>query len=250
VNRIKAEIESNFEAFTTSWKSDLSNSMAVLDSHRDDFLKSYARIASLNAWRANVLQNRISEPSLEFFAEAVNDAVVSHVFARFGSWRSALMSLRSCIENTCYCLYYKDHTIELRLWESGKHRPGFSEVCDYLEHHPDIAPLGNSSVTGIELIKIEYATLSRAVHSSAKRFRMSPSVHQTALWKPEVVSLGQWKTREQRMLYGLNLLLVTVFREFLQGTQQAALRKALSLVIPTSKHAKIKSELKVRVITD
>lgn len=248
MSALKAEIEANFEAFSTSWKTELPKSISALDSYRDDFGKSYARIASLNAWRTNVLESRISEGSLEFFAESINDAVVSHVFARFGSWRSALMSLRSCIENTFYCLYYKDHPIELRLWETGKHRPGFSEIHTYLEHHPDIALFGNIPVTGLASIKDEYATLSRAVHASAKNFRMSPNVHQTALWKPEAASLGQWRTREQHTLSGLNLLLITVFREFLQGTQQSALRKSLSFVIPASLQPKVKSELKVSIV--
>src|SRR5204862_7086402 len=142
--------------------------IAALDAHRDAFLSSYSRIASMNAWRSDMLETIVSASSLEFFAEALNDVLISHVFARFGSWRSALMSLRSCIENTCYCLYYKDHPVELRLWESGKHRPPFAEIHGYLASHPDIEPLGSSPVTGLANLKSEYGTLSRAVHASAK----------------------------------------------------------------------------------
>src|SRR5215213_4616852 len=119
---IRLEIEANFERFTQSWKSDLPRVMASLDTHSATFLESYSRLVSMNAWRSNILEDRISTGSLEFFAEALNDALVSHVFARIGSWRSALISLRSCIENTCYCLFYKDHPVELRLWEGGTHR--------------------------------------------------------------------------------------------------------------------------------
>lgn len=243
----KAELAANFETFTASWKAELPKSITALDSHPDEFLKSYSRIASMNAWRSNVLEQRVSEQSLEFFAEALNDALVSHVFARFGSWRSALMSLRSCIENTCYCLYYMDHPIELRLWQSGRHRPGFSEIHTYLEHHPDISIIGSSPVTGLASIKDEYGTLSRAVHASAKSFRMSPNVHDVALWKPDAISLGQWRTREQHTLGGLNLLLVSMFRSVLSGTQQPGLRKALAIVIPSSIHSRVKTELKVTI---
>jgi hypothetical protein len=247
VSLTKAEIAANFDAFTMSWKADLPNAIAALDGHRDEFLKSYGRIASMNAWRSNVLEGRISKPSLEFFAEALNDGLVSHVFAHFGSWRSALMSLRSCIENTYYCLFYKDHPVELRLWQSGRHRPGFSEIHAYLEHHPDISSLGCTPVTGLALIKDEYGTLSRAVHASAKSFRMSPNVHDVALWKPDVVSLGQWRTREQHTLGGLNLLLISIFHDELSGAQQQGLRKALAIVVPASMHTRVKRELKVTI---
>jgi hypothetical protein len=243
----KTEIAANFDSFTTTWKAELPKSIATLDSHRDEFLKSYSRITSMNAWRSNVLELKLPEASLEFFAEALNDALVSHVFARFGSWRSALKSLRSCIENTCYCLYYKDHPVELRLWESGRHRPSFSEVHTYLGQHPDISPHGNSPVTGLATMKEEYSTLSRAVHASAKSFRMSPNVHDVLLWKPEAASLGQWKTREQHTLGALNLLLTTIFRDFLTGAQQTGLRKALAAVIPSSMHSRVKTELKITI---
>jgi hypothetical protein len=242
-----AEIEAHFDAFTTSWKSELPESIASLDSYRDTFLRSYSRIISMNAWRSNFLENNISKGSLEFFGEALNDALISHVFARFGSWRSALKSLRSCIENTCYCLYYKDHPIELQLWELGKHRLGFSEVHNYLEQHPNLAPLRNASVTGLATIKDEYGTLSRAVHASARSFRMSPNVHKVAFWRPNEQSLGQWHSREKCTLSGLNLLLTAMFRESLSAAQQRSLRTALALVIPTSFHNKIKSKLNVTI---
>ena len=74
---------------------------------------------------------------------------------------------------------------------------------------------------------------------------MSPNVHDIALWKPESASLRRWLTRERHTLCGLNLLLTAMFREFISGTQQPGLRKALGIVIPTSMHARVKSELRV-----
>ena len=64
---------------------------------------------------ALVLEPRMTADSLAFFLEAQNDALVSHVFGNLGSWRSALKALRSCIENVAFCLYYKDHPVELHL---------------------------------------------------------------------------------------------------------------------------------------
>ncbi len=149
----KAEIEENFNAFTELWKRELPASIAELDKSASIFGTSYARIVSLNAWRAALLAGRLSAASVEFFSEAVNDVLVSHVFARMGTWRTALMSLRGAIENVCYCLFYKDHPVELRLWETGKHRPAFSDVHGYLQQHPDVAPLGNTPVTGLAGLK-------------------------------------------------------------------------------------------------
>jgi hypothetical protein len=244
---VNAEIEANFDAFASSWKSELQTTITALDVHRVDFLDSYRRIVSMNAWKTSVLETRISEGSLEFFAEALNDVLNSHVCARHGAWRSALMSLRSSIENTCYSLYYMDHPVELELWYKGEHRPAFSEIHTYLEKHPEIKVLGNSPITGLALIKTEYSTLSRAVHASSKGFRMSPNAREVVLWNADAASLGRWISRERSTLCGLNLLLTAIFRRFLQGAQQIGMRQSLSLVIPKSFHLRIKSELKVTV---
>lgn len=158
------------------------------------------------------------------------------------------MSLRSCVENTCYCMFYKDHAVELRLWETGKHRPGFSETLTYLKNHPDVAPFANNIVSGIASVEAEYSTLSRAVHASAKGFRMSVADQQATLWRPDAISLSQWKTREGHTLSGLNLLLLTMYRDALHGAQQMSLRRALSMVVPPALAAKVKADLKVTII--
>jgi len=61
--------------------------------------------------------------------------------------------------------------------------------------------------------------------------------------------MGQWQTREQHGLCGINLLLTTMFREQLTGTRQPGLRKALANVFPPTMHTKIKTELKVTIPT-
>ena len=242
-----AETEANFNAFTASWREKLPLSIAALGAHRNVFLGSYSRIAAFNAWKCNVMDRKASSDSLKFFVEAINDALVSHVFAGFGSWRVSLMSLRSCIENTYNFLYYMDHPIELRLWELGEHRLGFSDVHLYLERHPDIAPFHKSTISGLPTLKAEYGTLSRAVHASASGFRMSPDGKTVSLWRPEAASLNQWNTREKHTFGSLNLLLTSVFRESLQGTQNLPLRQALARVIPDSLRARLKSDYKVTI---
>ena len=244
-----AEIEKGFDDFTKLWKNEFPGVIADLDAHRAIYLQSYSRIASMNAWRASVLDGKISAGSLEFFAEAINDALVSHIWARFGAWRSALMSLRSCIENTVYSLYYKDHPIELTLWENGKHRPTFSEVHTYLAGHPEIEPLAASPVTGLAAIKGEYGMLSRAVHASAKSFRMSASMHHVVFWTSDATSLGQWRTRERHVLTALNLLLLSIFRTHLQGTQRRGLRTAVANLLSSPLRNRAKTELKINLPT-
>ena len=108
--------------------------------------------------------------SAAFFFEAHNDALVSHVSASTGAWRSALQALRSCIENTLAAVYYNDHPIELELWQSSRFMLGFSELLGYMEKHPRLSPLG-VQLSGLAAMKTEYATLSKAVHASAANFR-------------------------------------------------------------------------------
>jgi hypothetical protein len=129
------ETEANFEAFDHDWRNSMAQVATELANDRAPFLMSYRRMVSLHAWRA-FLEKRISESSLAFFLEAQNDGLTSHVFANLGSWRSALKALRSCIENVMFCLYYKDHPVELILWEKGLHRPQISDFITYLERHP------------------------------------------------------------------------------------------------------------------
>src|SRR5437867_1900885 len=143
------EIEANFDAFSTQWKAELGAVSAHLANERAYYVSSYIRVASLNAWREALLSGLISSGSLAFFLEAQNDAVISHVLASLGSWRSALKSLRSCIENVCSCLYYKDHPVELELWTAGNHRMDFINLIKYLWRHPELQGV-RKSITGLQ----------------------------------------------------------------------------------------------------
>ena len=238
------ETENNFHAFDAAWKKRMGEVSDELVKDTTVYLASYRRIVSLQAWRA-FLEPRISEASLAFFLEAQNDALTSHVFANLGTWRSALKALRSCIENVAFCLYYKDHPVEFKLWEKGKHRLPISDYLAYLENHPQrvVVP----SVDSMPQLQKEYSTLSKAVHASAKGFRMTNDIQTTLLWSDAKTSQGAWRTRESDVLINLNLLLLAHFREQLSGAAEPGLREAIGLAVPAALFTEVKTHLKVVV---
>lgn len=236
------ETEENFRTFDAEWRTEMARVAAELAKQGAIYLGSYRRIVSLQAWRT-FLEPRISDSSLAFFLEAQNDALTSHVFANLGSWRAALKALRSCIENIAFCLYYKDHPVELRLWDTGKHKPPISDYMTYLEHHPQRVKV--PKVDPMPHLEAEYSTLSKAVHASAKGFRMTHDVKTTLLWSDAKDSLEQWQTRESAVVTNLNLLLLAHFRDQLGGAAEAGLREAISMAVPAALFPDIKTNLKV-----
>lgn len=240
------ELEANFRNFSTTWNNDLRRNTDALAQHSQDYLASYQQLVSLQAWRTTVLEQCIPPESLEFFLEAQNDALTSHIQASIGSWRTALKSLRSCIENALFTLYYMDHPVELTLWQTGKHKMGFAEIIKYLDHHPKLDGTA-SALSGREILKKEYETLSKAVHGSARSFRMTEDGKAVNLWSTEKRRLSQWRSRENSVLKGLNLLYLTFFREELKGAKQAHLRAVLGFCIPQSKDREIQQAYGVRI---
>jgi hypothetical protein len=238
------ETETNFKGFDTDWRRNMSAVAAELAKDSALFLASYQRLVSLQAWRSH-LETRISEGSLAFFLEAQNDALTSHVFACLGSWRSALKALRSCIDNVLFCLYYKDHPVELEMWQSGTHKPTFTELFNYFEHHP--AHVDHATVDAVPVLRAEYSTLSRAVHASSKGFRMTKDVKTTLLWSDSKEEKGKWQTRERAVIENVNLLLLALFRNDLSGSALPGLRDAISLAIQSSKYGDIKTHFKVAI---
>jgi len=236
------ETEANFKAFDHDWRSDMAAVAAELSKDNSSYLASYRRIASLQAWRA-FLETRISEESLAFFLEAQNDALTSHVFANLGSWRSALKALRSCIDNVLFCLYYKDHPVELALWHLGRHKLTFAEHFTYLDNHPD--RIQEPSIDAMPVLRAEYATLSKAVHASAKMFRMTNNIKETLLWSDAASERGKWHTREQVVIANINLCLLALFRRELEGAGAAGLRDAIGLAVSPTKWSDIKTHMKV-----
>lgn len=240
------EIDNNFSIFFDEIETKLFKVIKELNTNRDDFSASYRRLVSMQAWRTELLENGNIATGAEFFREAQNDALVSHALARQGAWRVSLMALRSCIENTLFCLFYNDHPVELDLWRAGEHRLGFSETINYLSNHPKFRDLPET-FTGISGLKSEYSTLSKAVHASSKLFRVTKKGEIEGLNIATKQDLGGWKTREKSCLVNINLILLTFFREDLHGAANINLRKAVSLVIGSSKHEEIYKKLGIKL---
>lgn len=240
------EVDGNFERFYGSIPKEIETTFLGLSAQKDKFRDSYRRLVSLQAWRGELIENIVSADAELFFKEAQNDAIMSHSLARQGAWRVALMSLRSCIENILYGIYYKDHPIELLQWKNSNFRIGFTETIGYLSKHPALEGLTEQDCA-LDVIKTEYSTLSKAVHASTNSFRVTKTGEIEGLNIVSLPDLGAWATRERVTLIALNYLLITVFREHLLGAANLNLRKSISLVIPEKKHPTIKEIFKVNL---
>ena len=104
-----------------------------------------------------------------------------------------------------------------------------------------------AQVTGLDLLRREYGTLSMAVHASSKNFRMTEAGGVPSLWMSDRAALGRWTTREAGTLVALNLLLFCLFCDELRGTRLVGVRKAVSLVIPPKLRPAVRKALKVRL---
>lgn len=239
MTQLEDEIAANFVKFTSEWSSaHLKNVRALHNS--PVFLASYKRLTALQAVKTFLVEPNYSQGSAAFFFEAHNDALVSHVAASSGAWRSALQSLRSSIENTLSAFYYSEHPVELELWNSGKFRLSYSELMKYAEKHPRFAAV-NKRAIGLEAIDMEYGTLSKAVHASAEKFRMTDTASRVLLWSDDLTRASQWATREKKTVEGICLLIVSKHREALQGARLAQLREVLGLVLSRAAKTALKS---------
>ena len=236
------EVDAHFARFKENWRDELTGTMASLDASEPILKESYRRITSLNAWRGFLEAGIADEEVQKFFIEAQNDALTSHVLASMWSFLSALKSLRSCIENVLFTLYYKDHPIEMKLWLAGEHKMGFESLHKYLLAHPELKGI-DPNHAGLGSLKDEYSTLSRAVHASSSRFRMTDDDEQTNIWSDDVIKLRQWKTREDRTLASINKLLLSLNKASLTGTAHRGLRQAASFTLPTGARATLEESL-------
>lgn len=239
------ELDANSEAFKLKWKQDLDGNFATLGGN-EKFQASYRRIAALQALRTSLIAPLYGADVSAFFVEAQNDALTSHVFASFGAWRSSLKALRSCIEDTFGALYFKDHPVELKLWEQGDFRLGFTSTHKYFADHPDLKAC-KDGVSGLDVIKEEYATLSKAVHGSAKGFRMTENAAGLLLWNTQNAKLGAWDTRHRKVIESLCLLVVSLHSQRLQGAAHAGLRAVLGYAIGPNRRTQLRDQLHVHV---
>lgn len=244
---LRAEIEENFNTFEAQWPKEQVAATTAIAPARNKFVASFVRISSIQAWRVTLLRDMLDEDSEAFFFEAQNDLLVSHCLARSGSFRQALKALRSAIDNVLFALYYKDHPVELKKWELGQHKLNFTEMHNYFIGHPALSGVSGSE-SGLDVLKTEFGTLSKAVHGSAKQFRMTDKLDEICLWDTDVASVGMWETREKAVILAMNYLLAHMFREQLTGAQRMGLRQAMGLVVPKTRYAYFKATLKITVI--
>lgn len=248
MKQLSIEIESAFARFGPEIDSQIQQSITQLGKSNAEFLTSYKRLVSLQAWRSELLESVIPEGALEFFLEAQNDAVLSHVLARMGCWRSSLQSLRSVIENVYHSIYYKDHPVELVLWEQHDHKLDRVDLEKYLQKHPalaDVAP----NLNGLRLLNPAFTVLNNAVHGSARGFRMTSNVSEPRICSSDKARLGKWLTNERDVIVGVNLLLIAIFRNHIAGAARPNLRKAIGLSLPKPLAVQVKNELKVTIPT-
>ena len=239
---LEKEIRANFDKFSQRAGADAQKAASALDAAKDQFAESYIRIVSLQAWRVEILEKRMSSESLGFFLEAQNDALLSHLFARLGVWRSALQALRSVLENVLQALFYMDHPVELRLWRLGKHKLSFQELRNYFKEHPELRGQ-TGAVAALQALAGEYRTLSKAVHGSAAGFRMTGGSTGPKFFKADGNDVGKWITREKAVITGINLLLIALLKNDLAGTRALPLRRVLRLALPAGKKTAVKAAL-------
>lgn len=239
------EVDHNYHEFTKKWLSDLEATQNKLSKSDKIFKESYRRLTTFQAWRAAIFEPIIDDDSAAFFVEAHNDALVSHVMARSGAFRVALQSLRSSIENSLLSVYYMDHPVELEQWNEGVFKIGFRELIKYFNNHPRLAKL-HEKVCSLNELNSEYEILSKAVHGSAKNFRMTPG-GRVSLWSSDKVTLNKWQTRERSTVMAINSLLICIFRDDLQGTANGNLRKSLGFLYSSKKRDEIKTAIQVNI---
>lgn len=248
MNKLREELTGSFDLFAKELRDSYVKNFDELDKNKKYYLESYERLTSLQAWRAYIIEVECNKFCLDFFIEAQNDMLLSHCFARIGSWRGALKSMRSAIDNILFFVYYKDHHIEYRLWELGKHQLPISEYMSYIYRHPDFIKKSDK-ITGVELLKAEYPTLSKAVHGSSKSFRMTKDGNFPNLMASEIPLLNQWVAREKEVIKCVNLLLMAIFNHKLKGAAMRNLRKSISFSVPEGLHSLLLEEMEIRLFT-
>jgi len=241
--KVSAEVAHNYGVFAVSFPERITAN-AVASRGKGHLVESYGRIATLNSLKIDLIIPNFSVGAAQFFFEAHNDALLSHVHASFGSWRAALQSLRSFMENIMSAIYYADHPIELEKWETGDFRLSPRELREYCASHPRIAAV-NKSLNVKDALDAEYATLSKAVHASNTLFRMTTAAGDINIGSFSDAELGKWSTREKATISICTLIVVAVLHTQLDGAKRPQLRKALGLTLSAQARKAAKEALGV-----
>lgn len=245
--KVPSQIKSNYLAFTKTVSSSI---VANIEGFKGDekLVESYSRIAAINALKVDLVEPNFPKGAAHFFFEAHNDALLSHVNASFGSWRPALQSLRSFMENTLAAVYYMDHPVEYEKWSVGEFQLSPREMRDYIAGHPRLIALVKELDLKAALDK-EYGTLSKAVHGSSSLFRMTSADGKTNIASPSMADLGKWSARERNAVDICITVVLAVISSFLDGTKMQNLRAALSNAVQTKSRAALKKHMNIIIPT-
>jgi len=239
-----SEVATNFADFENRWKGQWSHAEQHLATS-SEYFDGFKRLISIQAWRSEILEDELSDGAHQFILEGQNDLLISYILARSGQWRSSLQTQRAAIENYLNGLYFMDHPVELELWDLQKFKNQTSDLFTYFTNHPkNIGRDGRSF--GIPALKAEYATLSKAVHGSAKPFRMTRN-DGPKFFSEDAVSLAKWASRNRMVVRGLNLLLLSLLSTELQGSKRRNLRKAIAFSLRQADKSWIKAEYNVSI---
>lgn len=238
-------ISANYTAFSERVPEMISENFAEFRGHQK-LIQSYARIAAINALKVELVARYYSPGAAEFFYEAHNDLLISHVNASFGSWRPALQSLRSFMENSLAALYYSDHPVELEKWSKGKFSITPRELREYASEHPLVEPLSGTIAIKKNLDQ-EYATLSKAVHGSSSLFRMTNETGKTSLATVSKADLGKWSTRECSTVDVCATVFCAALQGHLDGAKLPNLREAIGKALLKNSRAALRKHSSIIV---
>ena len=242
---VSEEVKANYLALTDKTVTTISDNIASFKGKKA-LLESYARLATLNAIKLDLIEGDWSEPAKRFFEEAHNDAMLSHLNASFGSWRPALQSMRSFLENTMMAIYYSEHPVELLKWERGDHRIEPRDLREYVASHPVIALVASDTDLKKELDS-EYRDLSAAVHGSKSIFRMTNSDGKPNLAETKPERLGKWAARERATVNLCVLMLASFFNQGLDGAKRQPMRDSMRISLSKKSKAALKKHFNVRI---
>lgn len=243
--KVPDNIKANYLAFSQAVSNSIVANIAAFRGE-EKLTESYARIAVINALKVDLVEPHFPEGAAHFFFEAHNDALLSHVNASFGSWRPALQSLRSFMENTMAAIYYLDHPVEFEKWSIGEFQISPKELRQYVAEHPKINKLVKELDLKMALDK-EYGTLSKAVHGSSSLFRMTAADGKTNIANPNLIDLGKWSTRERSTVDICLTALLGVLSHHLDGAKMQNLRATLGVAIQSRGRAALKKHMDVSI---
>lgn len=207
--------------------------------------ESYKRIISYGALYFGINQH-CSKESLIFFKEAHNDMLTGHILAQLGSYRSALVALRSTIESVFHFLYYKDHPVEMALWLAQKHRMKFTALFEY--ENAKTTLFGQRIQHCCTTITKEYAELSSAVHGSASSFQMTSKDGFPNAIGYDSRKFSMWNTCARNIHNPLVELILHNFQACFEGTKLAHQREVITLSLSDATAKAINDSTKISLL--